>query len=116
MDREAGIAVTRQLTWVLAASLALAECGSGQATRTTVDHTSSQASACASAACKTDYRILLARTALPGNRPVVGESLDAWYLQQIVQVGAAGQLKEFSGGTGATFRTACLLAAEKAER
>jgi hypothetical protein len=47
---------------------------------------------------------------------MVGQSLDAWCLQQIVQIGAAGQLKEFPGGTGATFRTACLLAAEKAER
>jgi hypothetical protein len=41
MDREAGIAVIRQLAWVLAASLALAACGSGQAAQTTVDHSSS---------------------------------------------------------------------------
>jgi len=101
----------------LIAAVGLSACSSGQPQASRPNHAPhSQAvlAGCNSVTCRTDFGLLLARTALPGNSPS-GEAPDTWCVQQIIQIGMTGQMKLYHGGTGATFRQACLLAAKQAE-
>lgn len=102
---------------VLIAAVGLSACSSGHPRASSANHApQSQGvlAGCSSVTCQTDFGLLLARTALPGNSPS-GVAPDTWCIQQIIQIGMTGQMKLYHGGTGATFRQACLLAVKRAE-